>query len=60
MACKSNLSEFDDVQGHSGFDKHGTQFKRLIKDQNDHSDREEGIWRVILFSGKVVITNTII
>ncbi|KAE9450982.1 hypothetical protein C3L33_17148, partial [Rhododendron williamsianum] len=35
--CKSNLSEFDDVQGHPGFDKQGTRFKRLIKDQNDHS-----------------------
>ncbi|GLJ06329.1 hypothetical protein SUGI_0036560 [Cryptomeria japonica] len=51
--CKSNLSEFDDVQGHPGFDKQGTRFKRLIKDQNDHSDREEGIQRLILCSGKV-------
>ncbi|KAF3781699.1 2-oxoglutarate dehydrogenase [Nymphaea thermarum] len=39
--CKSNLSEFDDVQGHPGFDKQGTRFKRLIKDQNDHSLLEE-------------------
>uniref|UniRef100_A0A7N0SV57 2-oxoglutarate dehydrogenase, mitochondrial n=2 Tax=Kalanchoe fedtschenkoi TaxID=63787 RepID=A0A7N0SV57_KALFE len=51
--CKSNLSEFDDVQGHPGFDKQGTRFKRLIKDQNLHSDREEGIRRLILCSGKV-------
>ncbi|KAL0282740.1 UNVERIFIED_CONTAM: 2-oxoglutarate dehydrogenase, mitochondrial [Sesamum angustifolium] len=51
--CKSNLSEFDDVQGHQGFDKQGTRFKRLIKDQNDHSDLEEGIRRLILCSGKV-------
>ncbi|CAH9088056.1 unnamed protein product [Cuscuta europaea] len=51
--CKSNLSEFDDVQGHTGFDKQGTRFKRLIKDQNYHSDREEGIRRLILCSGKV-------
>ncbi|GAA0152658.1 dehydrogenase [Lithospermum erythrorhizon] len=51
--CKSNLSEFDDVQGHPGFDKQGTRFKRLIKDQNDHSDLEEGIKRLILCSGKV-------
>ncbi|KAM7492068.1 hypothetical protein LguiA_034989 [Lonicera macranthoides] len=51
--CKSNLSEFDDVQGHPGFDKQGTRFKRLIKDQNDHSDLEEGIRRLILCSGKV-------
>lgn len=51
--CKSNLSEFDDVQGHPGFDKQGTRFKRLIKDQNDHSDREEGIRRLVLCSGKV-------
>lgn len=51
--CKSNLSEFDDVQGHPGFDKQGTRFKRLIKDQNDHSDQEEGIDRLILCSGKV-------
>ncbi|KAK2991202.1 hypothetical protein RJ640_027174 [Escallonia rubra] len=51
--CKSNLSEFDDVQGHAGFDKQGTRFKRLIKDQNDHSDLEEGIRRLVLCSGKV-------
>ena len=51
--CKSNLSEFDDVQGHPGFDKQGTRFKRLIKDQNHHSDLEEGIRRFILCSGKV-------
>ncbi|GAB4844989.1 hypothetical protein Ancab_038382 [Ancistrocladus abbreviatus] len=51
--CKSNLSEFDDVQGHLGFDKQGTRFKRLIKDKNDHSDLEEGIRRLILCSGKV-------
>lgn len=53
--CKSNLSEFDDVQGHPGFDKQGTRFKRLIKDQNMHSDREEGIRRLVLCSGKVSI-----
>lgn len=53
-SCKSNLSEFDDVQGHPGFDKQGTRFKRLIKDQNDHSDLEEGIRRLVLCSGKVV------
>lgn len=52
-ACRSNLSEFDDVQGHPGFDKQGTRFKRLIKDQNFHSDREEGIRRLVLCSGKV-------
>lgn len=51
--CKSNLSEFDDVQGHEGFDKQGTRFKRLIKDQNMHSDLEEGIRRLVLCSGKV-------
>lgn len=51
--CKSNLSEFDDEQGHPGFDKQGTRFKRLIKDQNDHSDLEEGIRRLVLCSGKV-------
>ncbi|KAI8031073.1 hypothetical protein LOK49_LG01G00647 [Camellia lanceoleosa] len=51
--CKSNLSEFDDVQGHPGFDKQGTRFKRLIKDQNYHSDLEEGIRRLVLCSGKV-------
>ncbi|KAI5659850.1 hypothetical protein M9H77_28643 [Catharanthus roseus] len=50
--CKSNLSEFDDVQGHPGFDKQGTRFKRLIKDQNDHSNLEEGISRLVLCSGK--------
>lgn len=51
--CKSNLSEFDDVAGHPGFDKQGTRFKRLIKDQNDHKDLEEGISRLVLCSGKV-------
>lgn len=51
--CRSNLSEFDDVQGHPGFDKQGTRFKRLIKDQNDHSNLEEGISRLILCSGKL-------
>ncbi|XP_058099090.1 uncharacterized protein LOC131243620 [Magnolia sinica] len=51
--CKSNLSEFDDVKGHPGFDKQGTRFKRLIKDQNLHSDLEEGIRRLVLCSGKI-------
>jgi len=51
--CRSNLSEFDDVQGHPGFDKQGTRFKRLIKDQNNHLDVEEGIRRLVLCSGKV-------
>ncbi|GLT89001.1 hypothetical protein SLE2022_070050 [Rubroshorea leprosula] len=51
--CKSNLSEFGDVQGHPGFDKQGTRFKRLIKDQNDHSEVEKGIRRLILCSGKI-------
>ncbi|KAH7444890.1 hypothetical protein KP509_02G096100 [Ceratopteris richardii] len=51
--CKSDLSEFDDLEGHPGFDKQGTRFKRLIKDKHPHSDREEGIRRLILCSGKV-------
>ncbi|XP_071724155.1 uncharacterized protein [Rutidosis leptorrhynchoides] len=51
--CKSNLAEFDDVKGHPGYDKQGTKFKRLIKDQNGHSDLEEGIRRLVLCSGKV-------
>lgn len=51
--CKSNLSEFDDVEGHLGFDKQGTRFKRLIKDRNDHKQVEEGINRLVLCSGKV-------
>ena len=51
--CRSNLSEFDDVKGHPGFDKQGTRFKRLIKDQNMHSGLEEGTRRLILCSGKV-------
>lgn len=51
--CKSNLSEFDDVEGHPGFDKQGTRFKRLIKDRNDHKQVEEGIKRLVLCSGKV-------
>ena len=56
-ACRSNLSEFDDVKGHPGFDKQGTRFKRLIKDQNNHSDVEEGIRRLVLCSGKVCGTD---
>ncbi|XP_027936954.1 2-oxoglutarate dehydrogenase, mitochondrial-like [Vigna unguiculata] len=51
--CRSHLSEFDDVQGHPGFDKQGTRFKRLIKDQNNHKDVEGGIRRLVLCSGKV-------
>ncbi|KAF6166130.1 hypothetical protein GIB67_023840 [Kingdonia uniflora] len=51
--CKTNLSEFDDVEGHQGFDKQGTRFKRLIKDQSCHSDLEEGIRRLVLCSGKI-------
>ncbi|KAJ8466741.1 hypothetical protein OPV22_029293 [Ensete ventricosum] len=51
--CKSNLSEFDDLEGHPGFDKQGTCFKRLIKDQNNHKEVEEGINRLIFCSGKV-------
>lgn len=50
--CKSNLSDFDDLEGHLGFDKQGTRFKRLIKDKNNHKDVEEGINRLILCSGK--------
>lgn len=53
--CKSNLSEFDDVQGHPGFDKQGTRFKRLINNQNFHSDLEEGIKRLVLCTGKVML-----
>ncbi|AQK39554.1 2-oxoglutarate dehydrogenase E1 component, partial [Zea mays] len=49
---KSSLSEFDDLVGHPGFDKQGTRFKRLIKDQNNHKDLEEGINRLVLCSGK--------
>ncbi|KAK9913453.1 hypothetical protein M0R45_037267 [Rubus argutus] len=51
--CTSNLSEFDDVQGHPGFDKQRTRFRRLIKDQYYHSDLEEGIRRLVLCSGKI-------
>jgi len=53
--CKSNLSEFDGVEGHPGFGKQGTKFKQLIKDRNDHSDLEEGIRRLVLCSGKVFL-----
>ncbi|XP_002978362.2 2-oxoglutarate dehydrogenase, mitochondrial [Selaginella moellendorffii] len=52
-SCRSNLSEFDDVQGHPGFDKQGTRFKRLIKDKNDHGTVEPEIRRLVLCSGKV-------
>lgn len=47
--CRSTLSEFDDVEG----DKQGTRFKRLIKDSADHKDKEDGIRRLVLCSGKV-------
>ena len=52
-SCKSNLTEFDDVQGHPGFDKQGTRFQCLIKDQNFLSDTEERVRRLVLCSGKV-------
>ncbi|MFS7943089.1 putative oxoglutarate dehydrogenase (succinyl-transferring) [Helianthus anomalus] len=51
--CKSNLSEFDDVQGHPSFVKQGTRFKRLNKDQNDNLDLEEGIRHLMLCSRKI-------
>lgn len=51
--CRSNLEEFDDQQGHPGSDRQGTRFKRLIKDVRNHSDKEEGIKRLVLTSGKV-------
>ncbi|KAI9128126.1 hypothetical protein K1719_001119 [Acacia pycnantha] len=51
--CKSNLSELDDVEGHPGFDKQGTRFKRIIKDTHVHSDHEPGIRRLVLCSGKI-------
>ncbi|KAM7258056.1 hypothetical protein ACFE04_013797 [Oxalis oulophora] len=51
--CRSNLEEFDDVKGHPGFDKQGTRFKRLIKDQYLHADREDGVRRLVLCSGKI-------
>ncbi|XP_054785340.1 uncharacterized protein LOC129291823 isoform X1 [Prosopis cineraria] len=41
--CKSNLCEFEE----------GTRFKRLIRDQNNHSDLHKDIRRLILCSGKV-------
>ncbi|CAM6090199.1 unnamed protein product [Calypogeia fissa] len=53
QACKSDLSEFDDTEGHPGFDKQGTRFKCLIKDQSGHKDDEPGIRRLVLCSGKV-------
>ncbi|KAL2537740.1 2-oxoglutarate dehydrogenase [Forsythia ovata] len=51
--CKSNLSEFDDVQDHPGFDKQGTRFKHMINDQNNYSDLEVSIRRLVLCSGKI-------
>eukprot|EP00897_Mesotaenium_endlicherianum_P004573 jgi/Mesen1/4143/ME000218S03262 len=51
--CKSDLSEFDDVAGHPGFDRQGTKFKRLMKDKQNHSAREEGVRRLLLCSGKI-------
>ncbi|XP_022765212.1 2-oxoglutarate dehydrogenase-like, mitochondrial isoform X2 [Durio zibethinus] len=50
--CKLSLSKFDDVQGHEGFGKQGTRFKRLIKDQNNSSDLDKSIGRLVLCSGK--------
>ncbi|XP_035830008.1 2-oxoglutarate dehydrogenase E1 component-like [Helianthus annuus] len=51
--CKSNLSEFDDVQGHPSFVKQGTKFRRLNNNQNDNSGLEEGIRHLVLCSGKI-------
>eukprot|EP00271_Cylindrocystis_brebissonii_P012890 TRINITY_DN32392_c0_g1_i1.p1 TRINITY_DN32392_c0_g1~~TRINITY_DN32392_c0_g1_i1.p1 ORF type:complete len:1065 (-),score=252.79 TRINITY_DN32392_c0_g1_i1:1649-4843(-) len=51
--CKSDLDEFDDMEGHPGSLSQGTRFKRLIKDKNGHKDVEEGIRRVVFCSGKV-------
>ncbi|CAL4975056.1 unnamed protein product [Urochloa decumbens] len=48
--CKSNIVEFE---GHQGFDNHGTRFKRLIEDPNNHRSTEESVKRLILCSGKV-------
>lgn len=46
---KSNLSEFDDAQGHPR-----DQIQALdYEDQSGHSDLEEGIRRLVLSSGKV-------
>lgn len=53
QGCRSNLSEFDDEAGHAGFDKQGTRFKRLIKDQNGHSESMPSVRRLLLCSGKV-------
>ncbi|TVU31254.1 hypothetical protein EJB05_22935, partial [Eragrostis curvula] len=50
--CKSNLSEFDDVEDHPGFDKQGTRFKRLIADPRNRKQVEEDVNRLILCSGK--------
>ena len=55
--CKSNLSEFDDVQCLLSFDKQGTRFKRLIKDQSNHSKLDKGIRRLVLCSGKVCLVH---
>lgn len=46
----SSLSEFDDVQGHLGFDKQGTRFKGLIKDKDDHGQVESSCWLVLCLS----------
>eukprot|EP00244_Chara_vulgaris_P003035 TRINITY_DN15435_c0_g1_i1.p2 TRINITY_DN15435_c0_g1~~TRINITY_DN15435_c0_g1_i1.p2 ORF type:complete len:247 (+),score=49.04 TRINITY_DN15435_c0_g1_i1:83-742(+) len=53
QACRSSLSEFDDISGHPGFDIQGTRFKRIIKDVKRHEAKEPGIRRVVLCSGKV-------
>ncbi|KAK3123816.1 hypothetical protein QOZ80_8AG0636470 [Eleusine coracana subsp. coracana] len=51
--CKSNLCEFDDIEGHPDIDKQGTRFKRLIADPRNHKQVEVDINRFILCSGKV-------
>ncbi|KAI4351093.1 hypothetical protein L6164_005479 [Bauhinia variegata] len=50
--CRSNLSEFEDNGGLPG-SAECSRFKRVIKEQNNHSDLEEGIRRLIFCSGKV-------
>ncbi|KAK3164311.1 hypothetical protein QOZ80_1AG0015720 [Eleusine coracana subsp. coracana] len=51
--CKSNLSEFNDVQGRPNFNKERIRFKRLITDTRNHKQVDREINRLILCSGKV-------
>lgn len=51
--CKSPLAEFNDREGTPGFEKRGTRFRRVINDERLRGEKEPGVRRVVMCSGKV-------